>query len=90
MTLSVSQAVYCRTVELLMNWKGFRSGHVLVTVPFQHLPGGTEVYHENTQLWWLLPMPRFKPDIDTPTCFIYLHEDLFLFYSVTVSTVEVN
>jgi hypothetical protein len=87
MALSVSQAVYCQTADLLTNWKGFKSGHVLVTVPSQHLPGGTEVHHEKTWPWWLLPMTRFKPDIDTLTC-LYIMWRFFLFYSV--STVEVN
>ena len=79
MTLSISQAVYRWTVELLKNWKGFRSSHVLVTVPSQQLPGGTEVNHEKTQPWCLLPMPRLKLDIDTPTCLVYLHEYFFCF-----------
>jgi hypothetical protein len=77
MTLSVSQAAYFQKVELLINWKGFRGGHDVVTLPSQHLPGGKEVYHEKNQPCWLLPMPRFKPDVDTPTCLVYLNEDFF-------------
>jgi len=85
MTLSVFQAVYRQTVELLTNWKGFRSSHVLVTIPSQHLPGGTEVYHEKTQPWWLLPMPRLKLDIDTPICLVYLHEYFFILFSNSIN-----
>jgi hypothetical protein len=73
MTLSVSQAVYCQTTELLINWKGFRSGYGLDTVPSQHMPEGNEEYHEKVSQGGLCPCQDLKKALlHHPAWYIYM------------------